>query len=40
LSDQQETGIGVTLDLEELFLSREFGRRPVRTISSAPASVA
>jgi hypothetical protein len=40
LSDQQETGIGVILDLEELFLSREFGRRPVRAVSSAPAAVA
>jgi hypothetical protein len=40
MSDQQETGIGVILDLEELFLSREFGRRPVRAVSSAPAAVA
>jgi hypothetical protein len=40
MSDQQKTGIGVILDLEELFLSREFGRRPVRAVSSAPAAVA
>jgi hypothetical protein len=40
MSDQQQTGIGVILDLEELFLSREFGRRPVRAVSSAPAAVA
>lgn len=40
MSDQQETGIGVVLDLEELFLSREFGRRPVRALSSAPAAAA
>jgi hypothetical protein len=40
MSDQQATGIGVVLDLEELFLSREFGRRPVRLVSTAPATVA
>jgi hypothetical protein len=40
MSDQQKTGIGVVLDLEELFLSREFGRKPARSVQSAPAAVA
>jgi hypothetical protein len=39
LSDQHKTGTDVILDLEELFLSREFGRRPARTVSSASAAV-
>lgn len=39
MSDQQGTGIGVVLDLEELFLSRGFGRRPARVVSTAPATV-
>jgi hypothetical protein len=39
MSDQQETGAGVILDLEELFLSREFGRRPMQRTSSAVAAV-
>lgn len=38
MSDQHETGIGV-LDLEELYLSQAFGRRPARTVSAAPATV-
>jgi hypothetical protein len=40
VSDQQATGIGVVLDLEELFRSREFGRRPARLVPAAPATVA
>jgi hypothetical protein len=40
VSDQQATGTGVVLDLEELLLSREFGRRPARSVPSALASVA
>ena len=40
MSDQQATGTGVVLDLEELFLSREFGRGPARLISTAPVTVA
>ncbi len=40
MSDQQVTDTGVVLDLEELFLSREFGRRPARAVSTAPAMVA
>ena len=40
MSDQQETGIALVLDLEGLFLSREFGRRPVRSVATAPATVA
>lgn len=40
MSDQQQTGSSVVLDLEALFLSREFGRRPVRSVTIAPASVA
>jgi hypothetical protein len=40
MSDQQETGIGAVLDLEELFLSREFGRRPGRSASASAASAA
>ncbi|HXA73639.1 MAG TPA: hypothetical protein VNV83_05310 [Acidimicrobiales bacterium] len=39
MSDQQETGAGVILDLEELFLSREFGRRPMHRTSPAMAAV-
>jgi hypothetical protein len=39
MSDQQETGAGVILDLEELFLSREFGRRPMHRTSPAVAAV-
>ena len=40
MSDQQATGIGVVLDLEELFGSREFGRRPARLVPAVPATVA
>jgi hypothetical protein len=39
MSDQQQTGAGVILDLEELFLSREFGRRPSHRTSAAVAAV-
>jgi hypothetical protein len=39
MSDQQETAAGVILDLEELFLSREFGRRPMHRTSPALAAV-
>jgi hypothetical protein len=39
MSDQEETGIGAILDLEELFLSREFGRRPARSTWGASATV-
>jgi hypothetical protein len=40
MSDQQETGTDAVLDLEELFLSREFGRRPGRSASASAASAA
>jgi hypothetical protein len=40
MSDQQETDAGVILDLEELFLSREFGRRPRHRTSPAVVAVA
>lgn len=40
MSDQQQTASSVVLDLEGLFLSREFGRRPVRSVTIVPASVA
>ena len=40
MSGQQETGMGPALDLEELFLSRDFGRRPARVSSTRPAAVA
>ena len=39
MSDQQQTGPGAILDLEELFLSREFGRRPARSVWTASAAV-
>jgi hypothetical protein len=39
MSDQQEMAAGVILDLEELFLSREFGRRPMHRTSPAVAAV-
>jgi hypothetical protein len=39
MSDQQARDTGVVLDLEELFLAREFGRRPAWSVSTAPATV-
>jgi hypothetical protein len=40
MSDQQARDTGVVLDLEELFLAREFGRGPAWSVSTAPATVA
>jgi hypothetical protein len=39
MSAQQATGIGVVLDLEELFLSREFWRKWARLVPTAPPTV-
>jgi hypothetical protein len=39
MSDQKQTGTVVILDLEEVFLSQEFGRRPAHSIWGAPAAV-